>query len=301
MKKFYNNGEITKKFEEGKQPSGWVLGRLGNFKKTSGNTGMKWYNNGEIQKQFIPNTQPNGWSLGMLPFSSEHIDNLRISRNKRTDKPMLGKHHSEETKNKIRDANIGKSYSEEVNYKKGSGWRGKQRPKFSDEWRQKISESQKGKTVSIESYNKGIETKKRNGTLNTSKPEEELYVFLCNIFGEFDIIRQYKDDRYPYFCDFYIKSKDLFIELNGNWTHGFHPFDENNTEDLALLETWKSKTNGKDYYANAIYTWTVLDKNKQQVARDNNLNYIMIYDYKDKKCIENEMRLWHDLNKEKIK
>lgn len=51
MKKFYNNGEITKKFEQCEQTSGWVLGRIGNFKKTPDNTGMKWYNNGEVQKQ----------------------------------------------------------------------------------------------------------------------------------------------------------------------------------------------------------------------------------------------------------
>lgn len=300
MKRFYNNGEITKKFEEGKQLSGWVLGRLGNFKKTTGNTGMKWYNNGEVQKQFIPNTQPTGWSLGMLPFSSEHIDNLRASRNKRADKPMLGKHHSEETKNKLRDANIGKSYSEEVNYKKGASWRGKQRPKFSDEWRRKIGESQKGKTVSIESYNKGIETRKRNGTLNTSKPEEELYVLLCNIFGEDDVVRQYKEERYPYFCDFYVKSKDLFIELNGNWTHGPHAFDETNLNDIKLLENWKSKSSGEDYYSNAIYVWTNLDVNKFNIVKQNGLNYITIYDYTDMCKIENNLRLWHDLNNEGV-
>lgn len=147
---------------------------------------------------------------------------------------------------------------------------------------------------------KQYKTMKKNNSFNTSKPEEEFYEYLVDLFGEFDVIRQYKDDRYPYSCDFYIKSKDLFIELNGNWTHGFHPFDENNSEDLALLEQWKSKTNGEDYYSNAIYTWTELDKNKQAIAKNNNLNYLIIYDYNDKEAIENNLRLWHDLNNEGV-
>lgn len=296
MKHFYNNGKETKKFEEGTQPENWVLGRLGNFKKTKGNTGMRWYNNGKIQKQFFPNTQPVGWLLGMLPFSSTQLENLKIARNKRTDKPMLGKHHSEETKERIRQINLDKKYSAETNYKKGSGWRNKKRPAFSVEWRKNISKAQKGKKISIESYNKGIETKKKNGTLNYSKPEENLYGYLVKLFGKKDIIRQYKEERYPYFCDFYIKSKDLFIELNGNWNHGPHPFNNTDENDIDLLEQWQAKTNGKDYYSNAIYVWTELDVKKQQVAKENNLNYIMIYDYKDKENIENKLRLWHDVN-----
>ena len=145
---------------------------------------------------------------------------------------------------------------------------------------------------------KRYKTMKKNNSFNTSKPEEKLYVLLCNIFGEDDIIRQYKEERYPYFCDFYVKSKDLFIELNGNWTHGPHAFDENNVDDVKLLENWKSKSSGKDYYSNAIYVWTELDVNKFNIAKKNNLNYIAIYDYTDMCKIENEMRLWHDLNKE---
>ncbi len=58
-------------------------------------------------------------------------------------------------------------------------------------------------------------TKRANGTFNTSKPEDAIYKILLDNFGEEDVIRQYRDEcRYPFNCDFYIRSLDLFIELN---------------------------------------------------------------------------------------
>ncbi len=58
-------------------------------------------------------------------------------------------------------------------------------------------------------------TKKANGTMNSSKPEELFYKELCEIYGEADVVHGYSiDPRYPFNCDFYIKSQDLFIELN---------------------------------------------------------------------------------------
>lgn len=62
--------------------------------------------------------------------------------------------------------------------------------------------------------NKEYETKRENGTFNTSKPEDGYYSYLAEKYGADDVIRQYKDERYPFACDFYVKSKDLFIELN---------------------------------------------------------------------------------------
>lgn len=124
---------------------------------------------------------------------------------------------------------------------------------------------------------KEIETKRKNGTLNSSKPEEELYLELCNLYGEEMVIRQYKEDRYPFFCDFYIKSEDLFIELNKCWTHGPHPFDCNSKEDLELLKKWEAKSVTSKFYSTAIYVWTELDVRKQNIAKMNGLNYKVIY------------------------
>lgn len=118
---------------------------------------------------------------------------------------------------------------------------------------------------------------RQNHTFNTSQPEEKYYQQLVDKYGVEDVVRFYSDDRYPFICDFYIPSEDLFIEYNGTWTHGGHPFDENNLDDIFTLEQWQEKAKTSQYYQNAIYTWTVLDVRKQKIAKENHLNYMTIY------------------------
>ena len=98
---------------------------------------------------------------------------------------------------------------------------------------------------------------------------------LISLFGKDDVVYQYIDERYPYPCDFYIKSLDLFIECHYYWTHGGHFFDENNQEDIKILEFWKSK--GKPQYESAIYCWTITDVKKKNCAIKNNLNYVALF------------------------
>jgi len=124
---------------------------------------------------------------------------------------------------------------------------------------------------------KEYQTRKKNNSFNTSNPEEKMYKDLCNQYGEDNVIRQYRENRYPYTCDFYIPSEDLFIELNKHWTHGFRPFIESDDFCQNQLEIWQEKAKTSQFYKNAIYTWTVLDVKKQQIAKQNNLNYIVIY------------------------
>lgn len=57
-------------------------------------------------------------------------------------------------------------------------------------------------------------SKKQNNSFNSSSYEENFYSNLLTIFENSDVVRQYKDERYPFACDFYIKPLDLFIELN---------------------------------------------------------------------------------------
>lgn len=93
---------------------------------------------------------------------------------------------------------------------------------------------------------------------------------LCNKFKKKNVIRQFTTSTYPFQCDFYVKTLDLFIELNGSWTHGSHPFNPNVEADIATVEKWKAKHT--KYYDNAIATWTVRDVNKRTIAKQNNLN-----------------------------
>lgn len=124
-------------------------------------------------------------------------------------------------------------------------------------------------------------TKRKNGTFNTSKPEETFYLLLCDAYGEDDVFRQYKDlERYPFACDFYIKSQDLFIEMNIHWSHGGHFYDKNSKDDNNKLKTWveKSKNKGSKYYHSAINVWTERDLLKKDTALKNNLNYVVFWD-----------------------
>lgn len=125
-------------------------------------------------------------------------------------------------------------------------------------------------TGSKEFKQKCYDTKKKNNTFNKSKIEKELEVKLRELFS--DLKTQYKSEVYPFDCDFYIPSLDLYIEYNGTWTHGGHFFDENNGDDLKILELWKSKNT--KYYESAINVWTQRDVLKLKTAVKNNLNYI---------------------------
>lgn len=113
---------------------------------------------------------------------------------------------------------------------------------------------------------------------NISQPEEDFYKYLCNKYGEFDVFREYdKDQRYPFRCDFYIKSIDTFVELNLYITHGVKPYDPNDEECTEMLEIYKKRAETQSIYNSVIDNWTVRDVIKINTAKNNNLNYIMYY------------------------
>lgn len=121
-------------------------------------------------------------------------------------------------------------------------------------------------------------TKKKNHTVNSSKVEIEMYRLLVARFGVEDVIHQYKHDaRYPFVCDFYVKSLDLFIELNAHWSHGHHAFNSE-SNDAAILEQWQLKASTSCYYREAIITWTIRDVAKRTMAIQNGLNYLVFWD-----------------------
>lgn len=142
-------------------------------------------------------------------------------------------------------------------------------------------------SVQIEEIRNCIFEKRRvNGTLNSSVGEDVLYEMLIAYFGEDDVLRNVcVDFRYPYHVDFYIKSRDLFIELNGDRCHYSHWFDSNNEQDIQVLRSWEenrdrleSETGRKSRYRKYIDTWTDSDVRKRNSAREYELNYIVFWD-----------------------
>lgn len=151
---------------------------------------------------------------------------------------------------------------------------GVESPSQSDEIKEKIKQTcniKYGTDYYVQSKEFG-ENKVKNKRF--SKTE----IMFMQLLDEHNInyIQEYKDfERYPYFCDFYLSDFDIFIELHFYWTHGGHRFDENNKEDIAVLEKWKSKNS--DRYKAAIQIWTKVDVEKLNCAINNNLNYVTLY------------------------
>ena len=110
-----------------------------------------------------------------------------------------------------------------------------------------------------------------------SKLENNFLNYLKLKYESDDIITQYKSKEYPYYCDFYIKSINLYIEIQGHWTHNDHPFDINNLNDQLIMDIWRTKSLSDKYYKNALNTWTIKDVEKRNTAIQNNLNYLEIF------------------------
>ena len=128
-------------------------------------------------------------------------------------------------------------------------------------------------SATAEYKNKVYKTKKKNGTFNSSKIENKLIEYFTN--NGINFKTQYKSELYPYMCDFYFPNTQTFVEIQGNWTHGGHPFDKNNTDDINKLKLWESKSN--KYYNIAINTWTVSDVEKRKLAQQNNIKLFEIF------------------------
>lgn len=122
------------------------------------------------------------------------------------------------------------------------------------------------------------QSKKKNHSFNTSKPEEELFLYIKSKFPL--VKRQYHCKRYPYNCDFYIPELDYFIELQGYYTHNTHPYNPNSILDQVLVERYKERYGAK---CQAITIWTIKDPEKRDCAKRNNLNFKEVWSLEEGK------------------
>ena len=191
---------------------------------------------------------------------------------------------SEEYKNKVKSSNLEKYGSEW--YIQSSDFKNKAKDTLiekygydnytkSDESKERYKNKEyvdqikmKMKTTNLKKY--GVEYYNHKTNMIVSK--DTIYELLSNRFP--DIIRQYRSSLYPYNCDFYIPSLDIYIEYQGNWTHGDSPFNSSNIEHQNKLKEWENKSEYSSYYKNAIYVWTDLDVRKRKIARQNNIKLL---------------------------
>ena len=226
--------------------------------QTSENTKRMWLTMPEDQRKIVTNRM-SAKAKDILNHQTKEQKQHRIEQFKKTwyssseeEKQLRNKHNSESKKEWWKNA------SQEV-IEKRSLKRNQTMENKTDEEKLEIQEK---------IYN----TKKKNGSLNTSKQEKEIEQILR---AKFNVIPQYKCEKFPFACDFYVPELDLFIDYNEMWTHGGEPFNKCNPKHIEKLNMWKSKNT--KFYNNAIYTWTDLDVRKAEVTKQNNLNRIIFY------------------------
>lgn len=128
---------------------------------------------------------------------------------------------------------------------------------------------------------RAMDTKRKNGTFATSSAEDALYELLVGYADQLGmtVVRQHRDEkRYPFAVDFYIPERDLFIELNGSWSHGRHWYEADREMDQKTVRTWRKKGEKSQYYRNALEVWTERDVRKRAAARAAQLNYVTLWD-----------------------
>lgn len=131
------------------------------------------------------------------------------------------------------------------------------------------------------------DTKKKLGIYGKrSKAEIRCYELIRTKY--FDSDHSYYDERYPFNCDIYIPSQDLFIECHFSQYHHYKPFDENCIGDLVELSRLKIEADSPYFDDNhhkdcieIIKTWTGSDVLKLKTLEQNNLNYKIFYTEKD--------------------
>lgn len=259
-KHFYTNGIIDRKFSECDEiPDGFRRGRTNGC--VAFTTGLIAINNGEICKFIEPDKPiPDGFVRGQLKHSAEHNRKISLALKGKERSPEHCKnlsisHQSESYKNQIKSTLLEK-YGVENAFN---------------------LEKVKQRNNSPEACKKRFSTMKKNNTIKKSKLEDRYYEFYCSKFGKNDVHRQYRSNYYPFASDFYIESINLYIEINGFWTHGKHPYDENNSEDVEQLNNWIKLSETSKFYLNAIENWSKRDVKKLNCFIENNLNYLIIY------------------------
>ena len=110
-----------------------------------------------------------------------------------------------------------------------------------------------------------------------TRAEDRCYNLLLEKYPE--ALRNYKSEKYPYRCDFYIPSLDLYIELNAFYMHGGHWYNKNDPKDIEQVEKWKEQNTEQSIYA--IHIWTESDLAKRERAIKNNLNYLVFWSEKE--------------------
>lgn len=105
---------------------------------------------------------------------------------------------------------------------------------------------------------------KENKTYRTSKPENELHALLCKHFSDTDVERsKFMNKKWP--IDFYVKSLNVYIQLDGVYWHGLN----RPLEKIMEFKTPRDKI---------IYRKYLTDREQEKWFKEQGLKLIRITD-----------------------
>ena len=198
---------------------------------------------------------------GQIPWNKDKVGIYSKETLYNMGKRNRNKHLSKETKKLISKNN-------------SKGFLGK---KHNKETLDKISKKLIGRKMPKSFLDNIINTKRKNNSFNTSKPEEEIYKILVKKFNKVE--RQYRSNLYPFLCDFYIPELGLYIEYQGFWYHGNKPYSEKDRDCIELVNKWRNKNT--KFYNKAIEVYTIKDPLKRKIAKENSLNWIEFFNMEE--------------------
>ena len=130
------------------------------------------------------------------------------------------------------------------------------------------------------------EMQKINGSLRTSKPENDIYELLLLKFPK--TIHHLKDkEKYPFYCDFYIPEIDTWIEYQGTVEHGNYkgetlgPYKADNLKHQTVVKELQEKSINHPRYETILKVWTISDPLKRKTAHENGLNWLEFFNMKE--------------------
>jgi hypothetical protein len=98
-------------------------------------------------------------------------------------------------------------------------------------------------------------TMKRNGTYRSSKPENKLYLLLCEKFGEKSIERNIPIVGTRWSIDFFVRTKNVYIQFDGLYWHGLdRPIEiiseYKNKRDIIIHKKWLTDRKQDEWFSN---------------------------------------------------
>lgn len=215
------------------------------------------------------------------PYKIDHVAEKRegVLLEKYGESRALG---NKEVQDKIKQTNL-KKYGTEYSFQSEEYQKNTLQKIFSEKYGTISPMSATRDTIKVDidvlPKEKWQATRANKGTWNSSSEEEIIYNELIKVFK--DVKRQCKSEEYPFNCDFYIPSIDTYIEYNGFFTHGGHPFDKNNQDDIERAKVLLEKGKEHPLYNSAYEIWTRSDPLKVETARKNKIKLLVFYNMED--------------------